>query len=302
MAVSVEIDEHSGFCGGVINAIGSAEKFLKENPGEKLYSLGAIVHNEAELSRLAREGLTTIDYDDLDQIQDAGGRTLLIRAHGEPPHTCRKAAALGFKIVDCTCPVVLQIQQRIREAYQRLHSGEMPGQIVIFGKIGHAEVLGLVGQVDGDALVVENLDQLKDLVETGLIRTSRDIEMFSQTTMSPVGYEKVHTYLQQSMTGDGRLTVHQTICHQMSSRHRQLSEFALVHDIVLFVSGRASSNGKVLSSLCKSVNIRSYHITGTADINPTWFRPDDSVGVCGATSTPKWLLEEVAAYVENLQR
>ncbi|MBQ9475999.1 MAG: 4-hydroxy-3-methylbut-2-enyl diphosphate reductase [Bacteroidales bacterium] len=302
MAVSVEIDEHSGFCGGVINAIGSAEKFLQEHPGEKLYSLGAIVHNEAELSRLAQEGLITIDYEDLEHIRDAGGRTLLIRAHGEPPHTYARARELGFNIADCTCPVVLKIQQRIREAYQRLHSTDKPGQIVIFGKIGHAEVLGLVGQVDGDALVVEDLDQLRDLVETGLIRTSRDIEMFSQTTMSPVGYEKVHSYLRESMTDGGRLTVHETICHQMSSRHRQLSDFALVHDIVLFVAGRASSNGKVLSSLCKSVNIRTYHITGTADINPSWFRPDDNVGVCGATSTPKWLLEEVAAYVENLQR
>lgn len=302
MALNVEIDSYSGFCGGVIRAIGNAEDFLKRNPDNILYSLGDIVHNEAELERLHVQGLVTIDAEDLDDIQNASGKTLLIRAHGEPPLTYEVAKAKGFKIIDCTCPVVLKIQKSIKETYARLHVSAEPGQIVIFGKIGHAEVLGLVGQVNGDAKVVENIAQLENLLKEGIVRTNRDIEIFSQTTMSPVEYQQVCEFLASRMEEGCSLNVHETICSQVASRHSQLTDFANDHDVIVFVSGKSSSNGKVLSALCKSVNIRTYHISEMQEITSSWFRSDDKVGICGATSTPLWLLEKVAAYIENLQQ
>lgn len=301
MALTVEIDSHSGFCGGVIRAISNAESFLARSNGGILYSLGDIVHNEAELARLRQEGLITLDVDDLEQMNDATGQTILIRAHGAPPSIYKKVKECGFNIVDCTCPVVLNIQKSIREAYERLHKDGKNGQIVIFGKIGHAEVLGLVGQVDGDAIVVENQHQLSELLDSGTIHPDGDIEMFSQTTMSPVEYENVHSLLQSRMKSESHLTVHETICNQVASRHEQISDFADEHDVIIFVSGKSSSNGKVLCSLCKSVNFRTYHISEIQEISPDWFRSDDRVGICGATSTPKWLLEQVAFHIENLQ-
>lgn len=299
--MTVEIDKQSGFCAGVIRAIGKAEKFL-EGGGKHLYSLGAIVHNEAELARLREKGLITLDRNDIDDITtEAKGETILIRAHGQPPQVYEQLRELGFNIIDCTCPVVLNIQKSIKTAYERVKNLPEPGQILIFGKIGHAEVLGLVGQVGGDAVVVENIKQLKDLVSMGTVNTSRCIEIFSQTTMSPVEYKKICEFLQSGMNGEGQLTVHQTICSQVASRHEMLAEFAASHDIVIFVSGRTSSNGKVLCELCKSVNIRTYHIGNVDELQKKWFSHDDKVGVCGATSTPKWLLEETARAIENLQ-
>lgn len=297
MDLKVEIDAGSGFCGGVIRAIGSAEKFLDEVPGRHLFSLGAIVHNEEELSRLGRKGLVTIDYDDLSDMQDADGESLLIRAHGEPPGTYARASALGFNVIDCTCPVVLRLQASIREAYARLKP--LGGQIVIFGKIGHAEVLGLVGQVGGDALVVEDRAMLESALADGRIRADAPVEIFSQTTKSPAEYSDICSFLEGSLP-EGSLTVHDTVCSQVASRHEKLSSFALSHDVILFVSGKASSNGKVLCDLCKSLNIRTYHIGSEAEIKGEWFGDGDRVGVCGATSTPKWLLEKVAACVEAL--
>lgn len=295
--MQVEIDPNSGFCGGVIRAIGKAEEILAR--GGKLYSLGAIVHNEEELSRLQAQGLVTIDREDLREMRDpVQGETLLIRAHGEPPQVYRRAEELGFEVIDCTCPVVLGLQQKIREARQRMAPVE--GQIVIFGKIGHPEVLGLVGQVDGGVTVVENLDQLRDRIADGTLRTYRDIELFSQTTMSPEGYVQIQQYLSGVMAG-AELKIHETICRQVASRHRELSDFARNHDVIVFVAGRDSSNGKVLCELCRSANSRTWHIGAVSDLRREWFRPDDRVGVCGATSTPKWLLEEVAATIKNLQ-
>jgi 4-hydroxy-3-methylbut-2-enyl diphosphate reductase len=295
--MQVEIDPNSGFCGGVIRAIGTAEKILGE--GGCLYSLGAIVHNEEELARLQGCGLVTIDTEDLREMRDpVAGETLLIRAHGEPPKVYERARELGFQVVDCTCPVVLGLQKKIREA--RLRLAPVEGQIVLFGKIGHPEVMGLVGQVDGGVTVVENLDQLRDRISDGTIRPYRDIELFSQTTMSPEGYARVRAYLSSVMDG-AELTVHETICRQVASRHRELAEFARNHDAIVFVSGRDSSNGKVLCELCRSANIRTWHIGSVSGLRREWFRPDDRVGVCGATSTPKWLLEEVAAAIKNLQ-
>ncbi len=297
MALKVEIDAGSGFCGGVIRAIGSAEKFLDEIPGRHLFSLGAIVHNEEELTRLGRKGLVTIDYDDLADMQDAGGESLLIRAHGEPPCTYARAAALGFSVIDCTCPVVLRLQDSIRSAYARLKP--LGGQVVLFGKIGHAEVLGLVGQVDGDAVVVEDRAMLESALADGTIRTDAPVEIFSQTTKSPAEYSEICEVLSGRLP-EGLLTVHNTVCSQVATRHDRLSSFALSHDVILFVSGKSSSNGKVLCDLCKSLNIRTYHIGSEAEIKGEWFSEGDRVGICGATSTPKWLLEKVAASVEAL--
>ena len=298
--ITVDIDSNSGFCAGVIRAINKAEEFLKEGKGEKrLFSLGAIVHNDAELGRLVKQGLVTIDKEDLDEMVNADGEVLLIRAHGEPPQTYRTAEGLGFSIIDCTCPVVLKLQERIRDAYRRLSEG---GQIIIFGKPGHAEVLGLIGQTDGTAIVVENILMLEEFMENGTVRTDIPTEVFSQTTKSPAEYSRLCERLEEKMGGKGLLKVHDTICSQVATRHERLSKFALEHDIIIFVSGKASSNGKVLCDLCKSLNIRTYHIDSTEEIKREWFRADDKVGVCGATSTPKWLLEDVAGHILDLNK
>ena len=299
MALTVEIDPHSGFCGGVIRAIGSAERFLSEHPGRPLHSLGAIVHNEEELERLSRQGLVTVSKEDLPDLAAAGRTSLLIRAHGEPPETYRLASELGFEVVDCTCPVVLKLQKDIRAAYERLQATG-GGRVVIFGRIGHAEVLGLVGQVGGDAVVVEDAQMLRAFLSDGTIRRDARIELFSQTTKSPEEYAEIAGILSAFLVDPSGLTVHDTICQQVARRHSKLSEFALSHDVVIFVSGTTSSNGQVLFGLCKSLNIRTFHISSEADLRKEWFRPDDRVGVCGATSTPKWLLERVASHIAGL--
>ena len=300
MNLQVEIEKHSGFCGGVIRAIGRAEKFLEESPGKTLYSLGDIVHNEAELRRLGEKGLVTVDKDGLMNIPDPSSETLLIRAHGEPPQTYSLAQKLGLTVIDCTCPVVLKLQKSIREAYERVKPAG--GQIVIFGKIGHAEVLGLLGQVGGDAVVIENMPMLLSALEDGSIRTDRPLEIFSQTTKSPVEYSEICKVL-ESCPGAG-LQVHNTICSQVASRHEELADFALRHDVIVFVSGVSSSNGKVLFDLCKSRNQRTYHISDPSELEPEWFSDGDKVGVCGATSTPGWLLEQVAEriFCKNIRK
>ncbi len=290
MSLQVEIERHSGFCGGVIRAIGRAEKFLEDSPGKRLYSLGDIVHNEAELRRLGEKGLVTIDRKGLMDIPDPSSETLLIRAHGEPPQTYSLASGLGLTVIDCTCPVVLRLQRSIREAYERVKPAG--GQIVIFGKIGHAEVLGLLGQVGGDAVVIEDMPMLLSAIGDGSIRTGRPLEIFSQTTKSPVEYSGICECL-KSRSGSG-LKIHNTICSQVASRHEELSEFASDHDVIIFVSGTSSSNGKVLFELCKSKNPRSHHVCDASGLSADWFRDGDRVGVCGATSTPGWLLEQVA--------
>ena len=297
MARSVEIDPGSGFCGGVIRAIGGAERFLDSHPGQCLYSLGSIVHNEAELERLSRKGLRTTSLDALRDNPPPKGETLLIRAHGEPPSTYRLASSLSLDVIDCTCPVVLKLQKDIREAFLRVN--ENSGQIVIFGKIGHAEVLGLVGQTDGSAVVVQDEKMLLDGIRSGAIRTDAPIEVFSQTTKSPDEYSRICSRLHESVLSKSLLTVHDTVCSQVATRHKALGDFALSHDVIVFVTGRESSNGAVLSGLCKSLNSRTFCVGGAGELDPGWFFPDDRVGVCGATSTPKWLLEEVAVSIEN---
>lgn len=304
MNITVEIDPDSGFCGGVIRAVDRAEEYLSGAEHSRLYSLGSIVHNEAELSRLRAAGLVTIGLSDLPSLHK--GDSLLIRAHGEPPSTYTTAEELGLEVIDCTCPVVLNLQKSIREAYARVNAAG--GQIVIFGKVGHAEVLGLLGQVDGDAVVIENMDMFMEALSSGKIRLEGPVEIFSQTTKSPAEYSAICCALREAMAkehelseerfrGTGLLTVHDTICRQVARRHERLSDFALRHDIIVFVSGSESSNGKVLCNLCRSLNIRTYHVSNEEGIRPEWFRHDDRVGVCGATSTPKWLLESVASRI-----
>lgn len=296
MNLQVEIERHSGFCGGVIRAISRAEKFLEEFPGRRLYSLGDIVHNEAELRRLGEKGLVTIDKEELMNIPTPASETLLIRAHGEPPRTYSLASGLGLTVIDCTCPVVLRLQKSIREAYERVKAAG--GQIIIFGKIGHAEVLGLLGQVGGDAVVIENMQMLLSALEDGSILTDKPLEIFSQTTKSPVEYSEICRVLSEALRHVG-LMVHNTICSQVASRHEELTGFAMKHDVIIFVSGASSSNGKVLFDLCKSRNPRTYHISEPSDLKPEWFTDGDKVGVCGATSTPRWLLEQVAEAISN---
>lgn len=287
--LSVEIDPGSGFCGGVIRAITRAQDYLSH--GGKLYSLGAIVHNEAELSRLQDLGLVTVES--LADVPD--GETVLIRAHGEPPATYELAASRSLEVIDCSCPVVLQLQRSIREAYNRLHAGGLHGQVIIFGRVGHAEVLGLLGQVNGDALVVEDAPMLLQAMES--LDFTQPMEIFSQTTKSPSEYAAICALLREH---GARLIVHDTICAQVAGRHQRLVAFARECDVIVFVSGRSSSNGKVLSDLCLSVNPRTYVIGGIPEVSASWFRDGDRVGVCGATSTPKWLLEAVAQVIRQL--
>ena len=289
--LTVEIDPGSGFCGGVIRAITRAEDYLSGGGG-CLYSLGAIVHNEAELARLGSQGLITVES--LQDVPDNG--TVLIRAHGEPPATYAAAERRKLAVIDCSCPVVLQLQGRIREAYARLHSGGQHGQIIIFGRVGHAEVLGLLGQVDSDALVVENAAMLQEALESGKINISEPAEFFSQTTKSPTEYAAICDMLRRRGVN---LTVHNTICAQVATRHERLQAFARTHDVIVFVSGKSSSNGKVLSDLCRTVNPHTYLLGNPSEIDPSWFRGASTAGVCGATSTPQWLLEEVAEAIRQ---
>lgn len=313
--LTVDIDSNSGFCAGVIRAIGKVEEFLDGETKEEdkhLYSLGAIVHNDSELERLSEKGLVTIDKDDFEDMVSAEGEVLLIRAHGEPPQTYERAEKLGFRIIDCTCPVVLKLQQRIKNAYtSQKEKGK--GQIIIFGKIGHAEVLGLIGHTDGTAIVIEDLPMLTEAISNGTIKLDTPTEVFSQTTKSPEEYRRLCIRLEEEMSrfnelpierfkGTELLRVHDTICSQVATRHERLSKFALDHDIIIFVTGKASSNGKVLCNLCKSLNIRTYQIDSPSEIKREWFRADDKVGVCGATSTPKWLLEETARHILELNK
>lgn len=288
MRLSIEIDEESGFCYGVIRAVEKAESRLKESAA--LYSLGSIVHNNSELDRLNKIGLEVIDIERMKQLSDT---TVLIRAHGEPPQTYAIAKTNNITLIDCTCPVVLKLQARIRETYAK-HNG----QIVIFGKIGHAEVNGLVGQVNGDAVVVDGFDSLEKIDFT------QPVQIFSQTTKDPKEYEEICDAIRERIVSAGgsldNFTAHNTICRQVAQRHTNLEAFAKKHSVIVFISGKESSNGKVLYELCKSVNPRSYHIQTRSQIDPAWFNEGDSVGICGATSTPKWQLEGAAEYLKKM--
>lgn len=291
--MQVIIDEHSGCCNGVRNAISTAEEYLRTH--QRLYSLGAIVHNDAEIERLAQEGLQTVGYAD---FQKLGGTTVLIRAHGEPPSTYRQAQECGVSLIDCTCPVVLALQRKIAAKYMELQ--KEGGTVIIFGKRGHAEVNGLVGQTDGHAIVVDSVRDLEDRIGSGEIDTGRKTALFSQTTKDPEEFAAVAGLLRQRSGAGNPPQVFNTICGNVSSRHKALKDFAQKCDVVIFVCGRESSNGRVLYDLCRSVNPRSYKIEKAEEIPSGIFMEDDLVGICGATSTTRWQLEKVAGLISRV--
>lgn len=282
--MQIEIDNGSGFCFGVTTAIRKAEEELAA--GTRLYCLGDIVHNGMECERLRRMGLVTINHDEMSRLH---GVKVLLRAHGEPPETYEMARRNNIEIIDATCPVVLQLQRRIKQKYD----SNPDAQIVIFGKPGHAEVLGLVGQTNGRAIVVADLDGVKSLDFT------RDIFLYSQTTKSLDEFHRIIDYIQQHIAPEATFKSFDTICRQVANRMPNISSFARRHDLILFVCGRKSSNGRVLFNECKSVNPNSHLIEGPDEIDPSWLKGVDTVGICGATSTPKWLMEECLERIKN---
>ena len=288
--VRIAIDEHSGFCHGVVRAITKAEDCLRTD--DTLYCLGDIVHNNVEVERLASEGLRTITHDELNSLHDV---KVLLRAHGEPPSTYLCAQRNNIDIIDATCPVVLKLQQRIRHAYRTLPRDT---QIVIYGKKGHAEVNGLVGQTDGTAIVVENIRELDQ------IDFSRPIELYSQTTMSLENWETIVSEIQQrreqAAPTPPQFNYYDTICRQVANRVTLLRTFATKHDVILFVSGLKSSNGKVLYEHCLKENPRTHMLASISDLNPDWLKDARSIGICGATSTPRWLMEQLRDHVSAL--
>ncbi len=285
----VVIDDNSGFCFGVVRAIGEAESALQSR-GE-VYCLGDIVHNRVEVQRLQKLGLHTISHEHISSLQ---GRTMLIRAHGEPPTTYRLAQESGVEIIDATCPVVARLQRRVREAYTKMQS--VGGRVVLLGKRGHAEVVGLIGQVDDDVVVVESEAELEGL------DYNHPIYFLSQTTQSIELFNRMAERIGQSMAEGIEFTVDDTICRRVAGREANLAEFSRSVDVVLFVSGRKSSNGRVLSEVCRNANARCYNIEEASEIDTQWFEGAHSVGICGATSTPRWLMEEVASYVNNFEK
>ena len=286
--LNIEIDNGSGFCFGVTTAIHKAEEELAR--GNKLYCLGDIVHNGMECERLREMGLITINHDEMAQLHDA---KVLLRAHGEPPETYELARRNNIEIIDATCPVVLQLQKRIKRQYDSNNQPESPSQsfksaaqIVIFGKKGHAEVLGLVGQTHSNAIVIEHFDEVSQL------DFSRDIYLYSQTTKSLDEFHRIIEYIQEHISPNATFKSFDTICRSVANRMPNISQFASRHDLILFVCGRKSSNGKVLFEECRRINPNTHLIEGPAEINPQWLENIKTVGICGATSTPKWLMEQ----------
>ena len=283
--MDVIIDDNSGFCFGVVRAIGEAESAL-ERIGE-VYSLGDIVHNRVEVQRLEQLGLHTVSHEDMHHLH---GRTLLIRAHGEPPRTYHTAEELGITIIDATCPVVARLQRRLREAYDKMQ--EMGGSVVLLGKRGHAEVIGLTGQADDDVVVIEGEADLDNIDFT------RPIYFLSQTTQSIALFNKLVGDIKERAK-DVEVTIDDTICRRVAGREALLTNFARSVDVVIFVCGRKSSNGRVLYEVCRNANPRSYNIEESSEIESTWFEGVERVGICGATSTPRWLMEQVAAAIKS---
>lgn len=282
----IEIDKDSGFCNGVVSAIRKAEDELDRSG--TLYCLGDIVHNSDEVERLKKRGLITITHEDLKNLH---GVKVLLRAHGEPPSTYEIAKANDITIIDATCPVVLHLQKRIRESYNNRTGNET---IVIYGKSGHAEVNGLVGQTAGEAVVVEDAGGLDR------IDYNNDIVLYSQTTKSLQGLSEMISAIESRKSPDAKFRYYDTICRQVANRVPRLRQFATAHDLILFVSGKKSSNGKILYAECRDVNPNTYLISNPGEIQPEWLEGIDSVGICGATSTPRWLMEEVKEHLQTI--
>ena len=286
--MKVIIDDNSGFCFGVVRAISRAEDALAE--GGTVYSLGDIVHNRVEVQRLEQLGLQTVTHTDMERL---GGRRLFIRAHGEPPTTFARAEELGIEVIDATCPVVAALQRKVKRAYEQMQ--EVDGQVVILGKHGHAEVVGLTGQVDGRAIVIENEADLE------AVDFTRPIYFLSQTTQSRTLFEHILEVMRSRTANPEQVEAIDTICGQVAGREQRLSEFARSVDRVIFVCGRKSSNGKVLFEVCRKANPLSYNIEEASELQPEWLEGASTVGICGATSTPKWLMQQVADHIENSQ-
>lgn len=298
--MKITIDENAGFCFGVVKAIGTAEEELAKSG--TLYCLGDIVHNNAEVRRLNEKGLQVIEHD---QLQLLGGSKVLIRAHGEPPATYRRAEALGIRLIDATCPIVLALQQKIRKGYEEMCAQSPAGQVVIFGKPGHAEVIGLCGQTDNTAIVVSSPDDL------GQIDFSRPIRLYSQTTKSKEDYAQLIKNIEARLGGaqaPGARTqvmspdfvAHATICNRVANRATQLESFAREQDLVLFVSGKGSSNGHYLYEYCKHVQPDTYLVSDADEIHPAWLQGVSQVGITGATSTPRWLMDQIASVIRRM--
>jgi 4-hydroxy-3-methylbut-2-en-1-yl diphosphate reductase len=289
----VEIDKQSGFCFGVQNAVEIAEKALLN--GEKVFSLGPIVHNDKEVDRLSSLGLVSIDHDVFSNLRNC---KVLIRAHGEPPETYLIAEKNNITIIEATCPIVKRLQSKIRETWIR--TKESNGQVVIFGKPGHAEVIGLLGQINNEGVLVSGPDDFRK------IDISKPIYLFAQTTMSVKEYSSLSNNLLIRMKERGipnpgeNLIINKTICGQVSNREPHLKAFAKKHDTIVFVSGRESSNGKMLYSVCKNVNPNTYFVSSAEELDKSWFSGKKSVGICGATSTPKWLIENIRDIISNI--
>lgn len=280
--LQIEIDPGSGFCFGVTTAIRKAEEELAG--GGTLYCLGDIVHNGMEVERLAGKGLVTINHADLRRLHHA---KVLLRAHGEPPETYAVARQNGIDIIDATCPVVLALQRRIKRQWD----SHPDAQIVIYGKNGHAEVLGLVGQTQGRAIVVENLE------DVGRLDFSRDIYLYSQTTMSLDEFHRIIAYIQDHISPNATFRSFDTICRQVANRMPNIAAFAARHELVLFVAGKKSSNGKVLFAECRAVNPNSHQVEKPEEIDMAWLKGIRTIGICGATSTPKWLMEQCRDHI-----
>ncbi len=283
----VKIDDNSGFCFGVVYAIQMAEDELQEN--EQLFCLGDIVHNDIEVKRLTDKGLKIINHEDLQNLRDC---TVLIRAHGEPPETYLTALQNNITLLDASCPVVLKLQNRVKTAYDK--SPEAQSQIVIFGIPGHAEVNGLMGQTDKNAIIITTE------VDLDKIDYHKPIILFSQTTKSTDKFYKIKQLIEEraAAVGNTSVSANDTICRQVSNREPQLKIFSTKHDVIIFVSGKKSSNGKVLYNVCKEVNARTYFVSSVDELIGEWFTNSESVGICGATSTPLWLMENIA---ENIR-
>ena len=286
--IKVEIDEGSGFCFGVVTAINKAEEELAK--GETLYCLGDIVHNSREVERLKTMGLITINREEFKQLRNV---KVLLRAHGEPPETYMIARENNIEIIDATCPVVLRLQKRIKQEFLQDAANDEK-QIVIYGKNGHAEVLGLVGQTDGKAIVIEKAEEVKKL------DLNKSIRLFSQTTKSLDEFQEIVAYIKQNISPEATFEYYDTICRQVANRMPKLREFAATHDLIFFVSGKKSSNGKMLFEECLKVNANSHLIDNEKEIDPSLLQNVQSIGVCGATSTPKWLMEKIYSHIQSL--
>lgn len=286
--IKVEIDEGFGFCFGVVTAINKAEEELAK--GETLYCLGDIVHNSREVERLKTMGLITINREEFKQLRNA---KVLLRAHGEPPETYMIARENNIEIIDATCPVVLRLQKRIKQEFLQDAANDEK-QIVIYGKNGHAEVLGLVGQTDGKAIVIEKAEEVKKL------DLNKSIRLFSQTTKSLDEFQEIVAYIKQNISPEATFEYYDTICRQVANRMPKLREFAATHDLIFFVSGKKSSNGKMLFEECLKVNANSHLIDNEKEIDPSLLQNVQSIGVCGATSTPKWLMEKIYNHIQSL--